>query len=385
MEAKLQDNVPTSGTVKHHDLMGASGEKSTDRVCASLKAHSRSDPRSDSPERSSEEDLAKFPIHATYEIAKKSTVKCLVNWNSIAKAHKSPEIEDIIIFLSTETHPDEGADHPEYTDQKMLFKLDKISELCAYLERNFHAYDFLTIERAIHMIKFELNRDYGFPSFLILYCLVAQIQHANLTMIDAWLKFEESCWIVNPKNFEILIKQAEAFKAQDTLEREYFLTRLLCNEAMKNLLENIDSKDNPYNLSEVFHTILPRMYFDAFSWDQALKQFNSQFGSQLGLKNFKQYTVAVMSRKMKTHLERHTNRIRRTLEKNGNVPITPQIFCPDFNEATGYNFEAVVLRDVEFTVLLAQFPYDVEYCENALGKCEEGELGLFKEIARRFR
>lgn len=297
-----------------------------------------------------EGDPNNLTIHTSYEITKKLFFKSTIDWNNIAKAHRTPEIETIISFLDhIEEYPPTFHNQDPESSSSSPSKSDTFQNFYSALGKKFPNYDFETIQRAIDILALEQGRKTkaADPSFIILYSFLAQIWHSGLTIRNAWMKFQTACFMISFDNFSILMRQAEVFKAQNTEETKLLLTELLCTTAEKSPLQETETDIPSSLLAEIFAPILPHIYFNAYNWSQALSLFNSQFGTELNVKKFKKFILPIIARKAKPHDERHTARIRRTLKKKVEVEITLETFCGAFNEATGWRFEEVVLRDAQ--------------------------------------
>lgn len=324
-----------------------------------------------------DEDLTKFACHTIYE--EKKSAHGQINWHGIARAHKSPDHERFFAFIDA----NEVLLKCKHCESGYMSSFKAFQEFLRALRINFPDYDSPTIDRMIDLMIMELLRkSNGAPNpFLVLYSLLAQISHCNLSMVDAWMQYQDKCssMITNFNNFKIMIEQARDLREQDTLERKYLLTRMLCNAPMKELLEDIDDGGN-FQLGDVFATVLPGIYFNALSWNQAHNRFNTLFGSELGLKNFKKYILPVMHRRMENILSRYSGLLRDKLRDEGHKnPVPSETFCSEFNKNSGYNMDAVILKDVHFTVL--RCTKYILRCEKLLGKCDAENQRLYEQSA----
>ncbi|KAI9641775.1 hypothetical protein NHQ30_009632 [Ciborinia camelliae] len=145
------------------------------------------------------------------------------NLRSIAEGHETPEFQGICEFM------DHHRDEPIDKDRA------HISSYSEELEHKFISYDRNTIEIALAtwaLVDEEANGDGDGAGFLILYSLLARIQHRSLGKQDAWQMFKRAGYEIRLNPFEALVEQAKAFKARDVLETRLALTDLLQRPAI---------------------------------------------------------------------------------------------------------------------------------------------------------
>ncbi|TGO66938.1 hypothetical protein BOTNAR_0051g00180 [Botryotinia narcissicola] len=311
----------------------------------------------------SEDSLEEIPPHLTiytgYASTGKLFFKSTIDWNSLAQAHQTPELETIITFLNhhehyPHLHPDEPLPFLHTNNESSQSERDTFQTFFNALEKSFPQYDFETLQRAIDIIALEQGRTAtnGAPSFILLYALLAQIWHAGATLRDTWMKFQDVGFAMSFGNFSLLMRQAEVFKQKDGSEMNVLLlTESFCEIAEREIQmhEECDEEVST-QLTEIFCTVLPHIYFGAYGWNHALEMFNAHLSMKLSLRRFKKYIVPAVAGRMRAHDERHTARIRRVLKKEAvrtGVEITPGTFCGVFNGMTGFALEEVVLRDVQ--------------------------------------
>ncbi|TGO65703.1 hypothetical protein BCON_0001g00170 [Botryotinia convoluta] len=315
----------------------------------------------DNSEDSLEENPLHFTIYTSYSATRKLFFKSTIDWNGLAKAHRTPQIETISTFLNhhehyPHLHPDKTLPFLNTNDESSQSESDTFQTFFNVLEKSFPQYDFETLQRAIDIIALEQGKTAtnSAPSFIFLYALLAQIWHSGLTMRDALMKFQNVGIVMSLGNFSILMRQAEVFKSGDGLEmNDLLLTESFCEIAERELQMHMHQEceeELSSQLTEIFFTVLPHIYYGACGWSKALEIFNAHLGMKLGLRRFKKYIMPVVARRMRPHDERHTARIRRVLKKEAvrtGVEITPGTFCGVFNGMTGFEIEEVVLRDVQ--------------------------------------
>lgn len=172
-------------------------------------------------------------------------------------------------------------------------------------------------------------------------------------MRDAWVKFQDRGFAICFGGFEGLMREAGGFR-----EREAERFGLLLEEEVGGIVERegergaeLDSSSSSSSLvTEIFATVLPHIYFEAYGWNQACAMFNAHLGVQIGQCRFRKCIVPVVAERLRLLDQRHTARIRRILKKQAlrtGVRITPKSFCGVFNEMTGFKVEELVLRDVQ--------------------------------------
>ncbi|KAF7924576.1 hypothetical protein BELL_0240g00120 [Botrytis elliptica] len=313
------------------------------------------------PEDSLEENPPHLTIYTSYSTTRNLFLKSTIDWNGLAKAHRTPEIETISTFLNhhehyPHLHPDKTLPFLQTNNGSSQSESDTFKTFFNALEKSFPQYDFETLQRAIDIMALEQGKTAtnSAPSFILLYALLAQIWHAGATMRDAWMKFQHVGFVMSFGNFSILMRQAEVFKLGDGSERNVLLlTESFCEIAEREMQMHQDrecEEELSSQLAEMFSTVLPHIYFGARGWSRALEIFNLHLGVKLSLRRFKKYVVPVVAGRMRAHDERHTARIRRVLKKEAvrtGVEITPETFCGVFNGMTGFELEEVVLRDVQ--------------------------------------
>ncbi|ESZ91531.1 hypothetical protein SBOR_8102 [Sclerotinia borealis F-4128] len=215
----------------------------------------------------------------------------------------------------------------------------------------------------------------GLDVFLILYSLLARIQHAGLKLKEACAIFSKAWTPISLNCFEALIKEAEAFKARKVLESKCFLTKLL--------------KCSKFQLSDVLSTILPDIYDKALTWSQALEKFNSQFGSQLGMSYFKRCVRPLILKKLIPTVGNidppfMNNDLGKCLGLSEARHITlgeeverrdanPKENMRAFNKIAGLNINDEVLQPA-LTELLIVFMVPREELGKILGPCEDEDL-----------
>lgn len=163
----------------------------------------------------------------------------------------------------------------------------------------------------------ELDRDKEL--YTILYTLLANIRHGGLELEDALPKMNSLMYTkLDLDAFSSLIEYAEGYKEQKTSESQRFLTSLFDADGflMKTVLEieiekqiiadgkeieenEMDRKDG-FQLSDVFHTILPDICHNLRdkSWAHVLDKFNHQFGCQITLFQLKVASQPLLGQKL---------------------------------------------------------------------------------------
>lgn len=313
----------------------------------------------DNSEDSLEDNLPHLTIYTSYASTGKLFFKSNIDWNGLAQAHQTPELETIITFLNRHEHyphlyPDEPLPFLHTNNESSQSEYETSQTFFNALEKLFPQYDFETLQRAIDIIALEQGRTAtnGAPSFIILYALLAQIWHAGTTLRDAWMKFQNVGFMMSFGNFSLLMRQAEVFKLGEGSEMNVLLlTESFCEIAEREIQihEGGDERVSS-QLTEIFSTVLPHICFGACGWNNALLIFNAHLGVKVSLRRFEKYIMPVVAERMRAHDERHTARIRRVLKKEAvktGVEITPGTFCGVFNGMTGFVLEEVVLRDVQ--------------------------------------
>ncbi|KAM0150865.1 hypothetical protein ACHAPG_008605 [Botrytis cinerea] len=309
----------------------------------------------------SEDTLEETPHHLTiytsYGSTHKLFLKSTIDWNGLAQAHYTPEIETITTFLDHNEH------YPHlYPSEPLLPNTTEshsstLQTFFNSLEKSFPNSDFPTLQKAIDVLALEQGKTAtnGAPSFVLLYALRAQIWYSGVTMRDAWVKFQDHGFAICFRGFEGLVREAGRFREG---EAERF--GLLLGEEVGGWVEregergaelDSSSSSSPSSLiTEIFATVLPHIYFEAYGWNQACAMFNAHLGVQIGQCRFRKWIVPVVAERLRLLDQRHTARIRRILKKQAlrtGVRITPKSFCGVFNEMTGFKVEELVLRDVQ--------------------------------------
>ncbi|KAF7886333.1 hypothetical protein EAF00_010436 [Botryotinia globosa] len=354
LDTSINHIIPSTLDQTSQCLPNNAQESSTNHPSRTLETYNNND---------SEDSLEKIPPHLTIYTSYASTgklfFKSTIDWNGLAKAHQTPELETIITFLNRHEHyphlhPDEPLPFLHTNNKASQSESDSFQTFFNALEKSFPQYDFETLQRAIDIIALEQGRTAtnGAPSFIFLYALLAQIWHAGATLRDVWMKFQNVGFVMSFGNFSLLMRQAEGFKLGKGTEMNILLlTESFCEiaERQMEILEECHGGVST-QLTEIFGTVLPHIYFGACGWNHALEMFNAQLGVKLSLRRFVKYIVPVVAGRMRAHDERHTARIRRVLKKEAvrtRVEITPGTFCGVFNGMTGFALEEVVLRDVQ--------------------------------------
>ncbi|ATZ55769.1 hypothetical protein BCIN_12g03300 [Botrytis cinerea B05.10] len=166
----------------------------------------------------SEDTLEETPHHLTiytsYDSTHKLFLKSTIDWNGLAQAHYTPEIETITTFLDHNEH------YPHlYPSEPLLPNTTEshsstLQTFFNSLEKSFPNSDFPTLQKAIDVLALEQGKTAtnGAPSFVLLYALRAQIWYSGVTMRDAWVKFQDHGFAICFRGFEGLVREAGRFR-----------------------------------------------------------------------------------------------------------------------------------------------------------------------------
>ncbi|KAK8905215.1 hypothetical protein QC760_006409 [Botrytis cinerea] len=181
--------IPIIHTQTPQFLTNNPGESSPNTTSESLET--RDTP--DNPEDTLEETPHHLTIYTSYDSTHKLFLKSTIDWNGLAQAHYTPEIETITTFLDHNEH------YPHlYPSEPLLPNTTEshsstLQTFFNSLEKSFPNSDFPTLQKAIDVLALEQGKTAtnGAPSFVLLYALRAQIWYSGVTMRDAWVKFQD--------------------------------------------------------------------------------------------------------------------------------------------------------------------------------------------------